>query len=388
MTINAPGDKCTTPAAGKRELGTTRSSTINYNGTGGHSPLIPGVGAGGYAGVGINLVVIIILGLAMASMFVGLDRLLSRKAKLTPAAGRRRRPRSRAAAASGEQRAPISCPAPLAAPSAGGMAVCRPSAPLSWVRPDRWRDGPHRSPVLLDRSVDLRVGLGSSQLGAPPRQGACNGGFEGGPAESIADQVVWALLTDAKLMPGGPPLGGVAVGEVGQGGLDRSPCTGWLAASTPLAADLRSVRRPRTLRAAFPTLLPAARDRPEIGDACQFLEFGSAARGRRCSEPSSVVLARWRALRTPIAQVDVRAGWLLRPVPAHHLVSRPGREPAAPEQGGRRQGGSEGSAGDDSEPGRAHGSPSGKRWCPPCASDFRHTLLRKQSRRNSQVPRT
>ncbi len=48
------------------------------------SPLIPGVALEGYAGVGVNLVVIVILGLVFATLFLGLDRLLSGFKKPTP----------------------------------------------------------------------------------------------------------------------------------------------------------------------------------------------------------------------------------------------------------------------------------------------------------------
>ena len=41
------------------------------------SPLVPGVELGGYAGVAVNMVVILILGLLFAFIFLGLDRLLS-----------------------------------------------------------------------------------------------------------------------------------------------------------------------------------------------------------------------------------------------------------------------------------------------------------------------
>ncbi len=42
------------------------------------SPLIPGVELGGYAGVGVNIVVIVVLGLVFGFLFLGLDRLLSK----------------------------------------------------------------------------------------------------------------------------------------------------------------------------------------------------------------------------------------------------------------------------------------------------------------------
>jgi hypothetical protein len=45
------------------------------------SPLIPGVSLGGYAGVGVNIVVIVVLGLVFGFIFLGLDRLLSRGAR-------------------------------------------------------------------------------------------------------------------------------------------------------------------------------------------------------------------------------------------------------------------------------------------------------------------
>ncbi len=50
------------------------------------SPLVPGVDLGGYAGVAVNIVMIVILGLAFGFMFLGLDRTLSRKVKPTPLA--------------------------------------------------------------------------------------------------------------------------------------------------------------------------------------------------------------------------------------------------------------------------------------------------------------
>jgi hypothetical protein len=45
------------------------------------SPLIPGVDLGGYGGVAVNIVVIVVLGLAFGFLFLGLDRLLSRGQK-------------------------------------------------------------------------------------------------------------------------------------------------------------------------------------------------------------------------------------------------------------------------------------------------------------------
>ena len=45
------------------------------------SPLIPGLEFDGYLGVGVNIVVILILGVAIGFMFLGLDRLLSRREK-------------------------------------------------------------------------------------------------------------------------------------------------------------------------------------------------------------------------------------------------------------------------------------------------------------------
>jgi hypothetical protein len=47
------------------------------------SPLIPGLEFAGYAGVAVNIVVIVLLGLAIGFMFLGLDRVLSRKQKPT-----------------------------------------------------------------------------------------------------------------------------------------------------------------------------------------------------------------------------------------------------------------------------------------------------------------
>lgn len=45
------------------------------------SALIPGVEFGGYAGVGVNIIVIVVLGLVFGFLFLGLDRLLSRGQK-------------------------------------------------------------------------------------------------------------------------------------------------------------------------------------------------------------------------------------------------------------------------------------------------------------------
>lgn len=45
------------------------------------SPLIPGMSLGGYAGVGLNIIVILVLGLVFGFLFLGLDRALSRGAK-------------------------------------------------------------------------------------------------------------------------------------------------------------------------------------------------------------------------------------------------------------------------------------------------------------------
>lgn len=85
MTVNAPGSTCSDIALQRGvKFYPYPFINIDYDGTGGPSPLVPGLEAAGYAGVAINLVVIIILGLLMASMFVGLDRLLSRRAKPTP----------------------------------------------------------------------------------------------------------------------------------------------------------------------------------------------------------------------------------------------------------------------------------------------------------------
>lgn len=85
MTVNAPGSVCTnTPLQTGVNFYPYPFINVNYDGTGGPAPLVPGLEAGGYAGIGINLVLILVLGLLMASMFVGLDRLLSRGAKPTP----------------------------------------------------------------------------------------------------------------------------------------------------------------------------------------------------------------------------------------------------------------------------------------------------------------
>lgn len=45
------------------------------------SPLVPGLEYGGYAGVGVNIVAILVLGVLIGFVFVGLDRLLSKKQK-------------------------------------------------------------------------------------------------------------------------------------------------------------------------------------------------------------------------------------------------------------------------------------------------------------------
>jgi hypothetical protein len=88
FTSNAPGDTCTsTPLTTSTYWYPYPFINVDYNGTGAPSPLVPGLEAQGYAGVAINLVVIIILGLVMASIFVGLDRLLSKRRKPTPLNG-------------------------------------------------------------------------------------------------------------------------------------------------------------------------------------------------------------------------------------------------------------------------------------------------------------
>ena len=51
------------------------------------SAIIPGLKGEGYGGVAINLVVVIILGLLFATIFLGLDRLLSKGQKPTPLTG-------------------------------------------------------------------------------------------------------------------------------------------------------------------------------------------------------------------------------------------------------------------------------------------------------------
>ena len=56
---------------------------LNYNGTGGPSALVPGLTAPGYAGIAINIVGVVVLGLLFATIFLGLDRLLSRGNKPT-----------------------------------------------------------------------------------------------------------------------------------------------------------------------------------------------------------------------------------------------------------------------------------------------------------------
>lgn len=48
------------------------------------SPLIQGLEYGGYAGVSVNIVAIVILGLVFGFLFLGLDRALSRGRKPTP----------------------------------------------------------------------------------------------------------------------------------------------------------------------------------------------------------------------------------------------------------------------------------------------------------------
>jgi hypothetical protein len=48
------------------------------------SPLIPGLEFGGYAGVGVNIVVIVLLGLLFGFIFLGLDRALSKGNKALP----------------------------------------------------------------------------------------------------------------------------------------------------------------------------------------------------------------------------------------------------------------------------------------------------------------
>ncbi len=56
---------------------------LNYDGTGAPSPLVPGLTAPGYGGVAINILGVVILGLLFATIFLGLDRLLSRGQKPT-----------------------------------------------------------------------------------------------------------------------------------------------------------------------------------------------------------------------------------------------------------------------------------------------------------------
>ncbi len=48
------------------------------------SALIPGLTADGYAGIAINIVLVIIMGMVLASIWLGLDRLLSKGEKPTP----------------------------------------------------------------------------------------------------------------------------------------------------------------------------------------------------------------------------------------------------------------------------------------------------------------
>lgn len=85
MTVNAPGDVCSSvPLKVGVNFYPYPFITLNYDGTGGPAPLIPGLEFGGYAGILVNIIAIIILGLVFASAFVGLDRLLSGRKKPTP----------------------------------------------------------------------------------------------------------------------------------------------------------------------------------------------------------------------------------------------------------------------------------------------------------------
>lgn len=84
MTVNAPGDQCSnTPLQRGVNFYPYPFINVDYDGTGGPAPLIPGVEAAGYVGVALNLLIVVILGLLMATLFLGLDRLLSRGAKPT-----------------------------------------------------------------------------------------------------------------------------------------------------------------------------------------------------------------------------------------------------------------------------------------------------------------
>lgn len=72
------------PQAPATELGAPQNwypyPFINVNDP---SPLIPGLEFDGYLGVGVNIIVIIALGLAIGFMYLGLDRALSRKQRPT-----------------------------------------------------------------------------------------------------------------------------------------------------------------------------------------------------------------------------------------------------------------------------------------------------------------
>ncbi len=80
-----PGDKCVNTGLGSPQNWYPYPFIdLNYDGTGAPSPLIPGLTAPGYGGVAINIVGVIVLGLLFATIFLGLDRLLSRGQKPTP----------------------------------------------------------------------------------------------------------------------------------------------------------------------------------------------------------------------------------------------------------------------------------------------------------------
>lgn len=80
-----PGDTCTDTGLGAPQNWYPYPFIdLNYDGTGAPSPLVPGLTAPGYAGVAINIVGVIILGLLFATIFLGLDRALSKGQKPTP----------------------------------------------------------------------------------------------------------------------------------------------------------------------------------------------------------------------------------------------------------------------------------------------------------------
>lgn len=90
--IQRPGDECA-PSDKSDQWGPSESIgeagnwypypfiNPNYNDTGAPGEIIPGVTADGYTGIAINMVIVVILGLLFASIFYGLDRLLSKGEK-------------------------------------------------------------------------------------------------------------------------------------------------------------------------------------------------------------------------------------------------------------------------------------------------------------------